>query len=206
MKLAKHPTIDTIIFDFGGVLMDWDPRYLYRKIFDSEEKMEWFLENVCTSEWNHQQDAGRDLEEAIKIKQDEFPEYKAEIAAFYHRWVETLGGSIEENVALLRSLEGGPYRLYGLTNWSHQTFPIVYEDYDFFKIFEGIVVSGAEKMAKPDKEIFELILSRYDIEASKALFIDDSKANIDTAKDMGFHTIHLTPEKKLEEELTQTLS
>ncbi|MEM9932649.1 MAG: HAD family phosphatase [Bacteroidota bacterium] len=204
--MNKHPLIDTIIFDFGGVLMDWDPRYLYRKIFDSEEKIEWFLAYVCTSEWNHQQDAGRDLEEAIKLKQEEFPGYKAEIAAFYHRWIEMLGGPIEENVAILRSLAHGPYSLYGLTNWSHQTFPLVYEDYDFFNIFKGIIVSGAEKMAKPDREIFDLVVERYQLTAEKSLFIDDSQANIETAQALGFKTIHLTSHKSLAQELEDILS
>jgi 2-haloacid dehalogenase len=139
----KH--LKNIVFDFGGVLIDWNPVYLYKKVFDSEEQMSYFLENICSSEWNIQQDKGRPLSEATELLQKKHPEYKNEIEMYYGRWTEMLGGLFEENVKLIKPLKE-KYKVYGLTNWSAETIPHAMERYGFFKDLDGIVVSGEEKL------------------------------------------------------------
>lgn len=192
--------IKNIVFDFGGVLIDWNPVYLYRKVFDKKEDMDYFLNNVCRYDWNILQDAGRPLAEATAEKQQEFPEYKEEIAMYYGRWTEMLGGTIEKNVKLIRPLKKR-YRIYGLTNWSAETIPFAIERYDFFNDLNGMVVSGEEKTMKPDPELYQILLSRYRIKPEESLFIDDNEKNIDTAREMGFQVIHLSEDINLEEEL-----
>jgi 2-haloacid dehalogenase len=194
--------IDTIIFDFGGVLVDWNPKYVYRQLFKKPEDMHWFLENICTDEWNLEQDRGRPLAEGTAILVGKFPEYEALIRAFYGRWEEMLGGDIGGSVEILFELKR-QYPLYGLTNWSAETFPVALERFDFFKVFDGIVVSGTEKLVKPDSAIFRLILDRYQLKAETALFIDDNIKNIRAAGEMGFHTIHFESPEKLRAELAQ---
>ena len=196
----NQPT--TIIFDLGGVLINWDPRTLYRKIFDTEEEIDWFLSNVCTMAWNEEQDAGRTWLEATAVKIQEFPAYAEHIKAYSSRWAEMLGGPVDGTVSILKKLRKNPnYKIYALTNWSAETFPIALERYDFLKLFDGIVVSGIEKVRKPFPEIFQLILSRYNIEASKALFIDDNMLNIAAAQNQGIDTIHFSSLGDLQQEL-----
>lgn len=182
--------LKNIIFDFGGVLIDWNPIYLYRDIFKTEQEMHYFLEHICRYEWNVQQDAGRSLAVATRILQEQHPEYNEEIAMYYGKWEKMLGGTIEENVKLIKPLKE-KYNIYGLTNWSAETIPIAMKRYDFFNDLDGMVVSGAEKIAKPDPQIYRILLDRYGIEAKESLFIDDNLANIEIAKQLGFDTIHL---------------
>jgi 2-haloacid dehalogenase len=162
--------------------------------------MHWFLENICTDEWNLEQDRGRPLAEGTAILVGKFPEYEALIRAFYGRWEEMLGGDIGGSVEILFELKR-QYPLYGLTNWSAETFPVALERFDFFKVFDGIVVSGTEKLVKPDSAIFRLILDRYQLKAETALFIDDNIKNIRAAGEMGFHTIHFESPEKLRAKL-----
>ncbi len=192
--------INTIIFDFGGVLIDWNPRYMYRDEFEESSEMEHFLSNVCTDDWNLQQDKGRSLSEGTRILQDKFPAHVAKIQLYYDQWEKMIKGDIPQNVTVLRVLKE-KYKVYGLTNWSAETFPIVFKRYSFFKLFDGIVISGEEKMIKPDKKIFELMLERYHLEAKHSLFIDDNKNNIQAAKEMGFNTIHILERTDLKTEL-----
>ena len=192
--------IKNIIFDFGGVLVDWNPTYLYNKEFENEKEMSYFLENICTSEWNIQQDAGRPLVEATELLQKEYPEYKDLIGYYYGRWEEMLGGTFEENVRLLKMLKPN-YSIYGLTNWSAETITIAFNKYNFFSHLNGIVVSGDEKLIKPDPKLYQILLDRYSLKADESLFIDDNKHNIETANDMGFQTIHFTTELDLEKAL-----
>ena len=194
--------IKNIIFDFGGVLVDWNPVYLYQKEFSSESDMNYFLENICTPEWNIQQDAGRPLAKATEALQKKHPEYKKLIGLYYGRWEEMLGGVIEENVRVLNMLKQ-KYPLYGLTNWSAETITIAYNKYDFFNHLKGIVVSGNEKLIKPDLKLYQILLDRYDLKANESLFIDDNAHNIETAQKMGFHTIHLTQNTDLEKEVKE---
>lgn len=190
--------INTIIFDLGGVLIDWNPDYVYRDIYPDPEERKWFFDHVCTHEWNLRQDAGRSLQEATEEKVAEWPAYEHQIRAFYGRWVEMLGGPIAESVELLRALKSQDHlRLYALTNWSHETFPVALERYDFLHWFEGIVVSGEEKVIKPHKEIFEILLNRYAVPASNALFIDDNLTNVAGAHAVGIHGVHFSTPQQL---------
>ncbi len=191
--------INTIIFDLGGVLIDWNPRYLYRKIFQTEEEVTWFLENICTGEWNDLQDGGRSFEEATKELIQKHPEWEEPIAAWYGRWQETIAGPIEGTVNILREIKDSKkYRLYALTNWSAETFPWALENFDFLHWFEGIVVSGIEKTRKPLPEFFQIIFDRYTIKPSEAIFIDDNLHNIEGAKALGMNTITFkSPEQLL---------
>ena len=195
-------SIRNIVFDFGGVLIDWNPIYLYRKVFDNECDMYHFLEHICNSDWNVQQDAGRPLVEATRLLQAEYPRYHDEIALFYGRWEEMLGGIIDENVKLIKPLKT-KYKVYGLTNWSAETLPIAMERYDFFDDLDGIVVSGQEKIIKPDPRLYKILLERYQLKAGESLFIDDNAANIETARQLGFHTMHFTGKVKLEDWLKE---
>ncbi len=192
--------LKNIVFDFGGVLIDWDPRYLYRKVFETEEEMNFFLENICKYEWNLLQDAGRSLAEATRELQEQHPEYKEEIEMYYGRWEEMLGGLFEDNVKLIKPLKE-KYKVYGLTNWSAETLPIARRKYDFFELFDGIVVSGEEKLVKPDPRFYRVLLNRYNLKAKETLLIDDNAENIRAAEKLGFQTVHVTPELNLEETL-----
>ncbi len=199
-----HTNIKTVIFDLGGVLIDWNPHYVYRHIFDDDEKLNWFFETVCTSEWNEKQDAGRSLKEATDELVARFPEYENEVRAYYGRWEEMLGGPIHDTVEIFRSLkEANQYRLYALTNWSAETFPVALQRYDFLKWFDGIVMSGEEKTRKPFPEIYQLLLSRFDLDPSETVFIDDSLRNIKGAEAAGIEGIHFQSPAQLKQALLE---
>ncbi|MBS1532068.1 MAG: HAD family phosphatase [Bacteroidetes bacterium] len=194
--------INTIIFDLGAVLIDWNPRYMYRTIFADEAEMEWFLAEIVTSDWNEEQDAGRPLHEGTEILVAKFPEHEENIRAFYGRWDEMLGEAFQDTVEVFRQLkEIGKYKIYALTNWSAETFPVALERFDFLNWFDGIVVSGAEKMRKPTPEFYQLLLDRYGVKADEALFIDDNHRNILAAEKIGIKCIHFTSAEHLDEEL-----
>ena len=196
--------IDTVIFDLGGVLIDWNPRYLYRKIFKTEEEVTWFLENICTGEWNDEQDAGRSFEEATEALVEKHPEWEVPIRAWYGRWQETIGGPVHETVEILQQMKHhGGHRLYALTNWSAQTFPWALENFEFLNWFEGIVVSGLEKTRKPYADFYHILFDRHRIEPSNALFIDDNIKNITGGKAVGLNTIHFESPQQLGTELRQ---
>jgi len=192
----------TIIFDFGGVLINWDPRNLYRKLFDDEAEMEWFLANVCTMDWNLRQDEGRPFAEAVKLLQNQHAKYSNHIQAYHTRWEEMLDGAIEDTVKILHELKENGYIIYGLTNWSAETFPRALELFEFLHILDGIVVSGTEKIIKPNAAIFELLLQRYNLNAADCVFIDDNLHNINAAKALGFEAIHFSSPHHLRERLT----
>jgi 2-haloacid dehalogenase len=191
--------IDTIIFDLGGVLVDWKPEYLYRKVFNgNEEKVQWFLNTVCTSNWNAEQDGGRTIEEAENLKIAEFPEHEDLIRLYYNQWHQMFSGSIAENVALFKSLKAsGNYKIYALTNWSAEKWDKALELFPFFNDFDGVVVSGQEKTRKPFPKIYNLIIDKYDINPEKAIFIDDNKENVAAAIALKFHGIHYESPQQL---------
>ncbi|MCB1096897.1 MAG: HAD family phosphatase [Verrucomicrobiales bacterium] len=198
--------IETIIFDLGGVLIDWDPRHLYRKLIPDEERMEYFLANICAHEWNEQHDAGHPVAEGMKELAAIHPDWEKEIFAYYERWPEMLGGPIEGTVDILSELHNaGEQRLLALTNWSAETFPVARERYDFLNWFENILVSGEEKMKKPDPRFFQLLFERFNVDPAKAVFIDDSARNIESAQNCGLHTIHFQSPEALSAELTRLL-
>ncbi len=197
--------IDTIIFDLGGVLIDWNPEYVYKDVFNGDQKkVDWFLNNICTSDWNVEQDAGRTLSEGTEILVNQFPEHEILIRYFYNRWEDMIGGVIKETEDILHNIkQENKYKLYALTNWSYETFHIPFKRYDFFKHFEGIVVSGDEKTRKPFPKIYEIILERYDLNPTNCLFIDDNYENIVTAEKMGINCIHYKSTEQLLIELSQ---
>ena len=194
--------IRNIVFDFGGVLLDWNPEYLFRDVFTDKAELDHFLDNICTPDWNEKQDAGRSLSEAVLTLQKRHPKYRREIRLYYDEWTTMLGGPIERNVALLKPLKTN-YRLFGLSNWSAETFPIAFDLYPLFGEFEGIVISGVERLAKPDERIYLLLLERYKLAAAECLFIDDNARNIRAAKILGFHTIHLANDVCLNDEFSR---
>lgn len=190
--------IKTIIFDLGAVLIDWNPHYLYRKIFSEEAEMLHFLENICTSDWNEEQDAGRPLQEATELLVAQHPEHADHIRAFYGRWHEMLGGAIEGTVEVFQELkESNRYSIYALTNWSAETFPIAQDQFDFLNWFDGIVVSGTEKDRKPFASFYHTLLERYKIHPAEAVFIDDNLRNIKAAEQLGIDAIHFTSPEAL---------
>ena len=195
---------NSIIFDLGAVLIDWNPRYLYNKIFTTPEETNHFLENICTSEWNEEQDAGRPLTVATEILVEQHPAFEEHIRAYYGRWPEMLGGAIEGTLEILKQLkDSGRYKLYALTNWSAETFPLALRLFPFLEWFDGILVSGQEKIRKPFPEFYQLLLNRYNIDPSKALFIDDNLRNIHGAEACGIESIHFTSPEQLKQVLRE---
>tara|TARA_B110000438_G_scaffold61994_1_gene62358 strand:+ start:1318 stop:1932 length:615 start_codon:yes stop_codon:yes gene_type:complete len=190
--------IKTIIFDLGGVLIDWNPEYLYLDIFEGDRvKMNAFFEQVCTMDWNENQDAGYPLSKATEDRIALFPEYETLIKIYYGRWEEMLEEAITGSVQILKKLINDPkFRVVALTNWSAETFPVALKRFDFLHWFEGIVVSGTEKTRKPYPEIYQITLDRFNIAPSETLFIDDNLRNIKGAEAIGINGIHFsTPEK-----------
>lgn len=179
-------SVDTVVFDVGGVLLDWDPRYLYRKLIDDEAELEAFLATVVTAEWNAEQDRGRPVAEGIRILVERHPDRAELIEAFYGRHLETLAGQIDGSVLILDRLHSAHVRLYALTNYSAETFPLARAAYDFFDRFAGIVVSGEEGVAKPDHEIYRRLLTRYAVDPARAVYVDDVARNVDAALEVGF--------------------
>ncbi len=191
--IARPPfqSVDTVIFDLGNVLIQWDPRHLFRKIFGSDEvAMEHFLSEVCNSEWNEQQDCGRPWKDAISEAVARHPEHESNINAYFDRWSEMVPGAMEETVRILEQLRDLDLRLLALTNWSAETFHIAQARFPFLNWFEGIVVSGRERLVKPDPAIFRLMIERYHLKPESAVFIDDSIGNVEAAKREGLRGIH----------------
>ena len=194
--------ISTIIFDLGGVLIDWNPAYVFDTLIPDEEKRKHFFENVCTHEWNEEQDAGRTIKEANEILIAQHPEWKEHIEAYYGRWEEMLGGPIEETLEIFKQLkESGKYKMYALTNWSAETFPKALALYEFLHWFDGRLVSGEEKLRKPFPEFYQLLLDRFNIKKEEAIFIDDNLRNAEAAQNFGLETIRFTSPSQLKEEL-----
>ena len=196
--------INTIIFDLGAVLIDWNPHYMYRTLFTDEEEMKSFLATVTTSDWNEEQDAGRSLQEGTEILVKQFPQYEANIRAFYSRWEEMLGEPFWDTVEIFKELkDSSKYKIYALTNWSAETFPVALSKYEFLSWFDGIVVSGTEKMRKPAPEFYQILMDRHLVKPEEALFIDDNYRNILAAEKLGIKSIHFTDAEQLSVELRQ---
>ena len=194
--------IDTVVFDLGGVLVDWNPEYLYKDIFPNEEERRWFLSRVATLDWNEEQDAGRSLKEGTEHLVRQFPEHEKAIRAYYDRWKEMLGGPIHETVEIFRHLkEISKVRLYALTNWSAETFPIALELYEFLHWFDGRLVSGEEKIRKPSPEIYKLLIKRFSIDPTRAIYVDDNPRNVIPAQELGFYGIRFLSPAQFQQEL-----
>ena len=191
----------TVTFDLGGVLIDWNPRYLYQKLFDDEAEMERFLAEVTTQEWNAAQDAGRPWSEAVEVLSAKFPDHRDLIDAYHTRWPEMLGEAIHGTVAILDELRARGVRLYALSNWSAETFPVALERYPFLGWFDGIVISGEVGAAKPDVRIFQELIDRHEIEPSETVFVDDNEPNVTAAAAMGFIALRFHDAERLREDL-----
>lgn len=199
-----NTNFQTIVFDLGGVLIDWNPRYLYRKIFSSEAEVEHFLTHICTGDWNEQQDAGRPLQEATESLVAQHPDREQEIRAYYGRWTEMLNGVIEGTEQILRELaHREQYRLFALTNWSAETFPHAWERYDCLRVFSDILVSGKEGLKKPDPRIYHLLFERFGILPEQALFIDDNLRNVRASIECGMQALHFQGPEALRSDLSR---
>jgi 2-haloacid dehalogenase len=195
------PKINSIIFDLGNVLVDWNPTYLFDKIFHKKEERDFFLQNICTTDWHNIQDAGRSPAEATEEKVKQFPEWEHAIRAFYARWKEMFMGTIEGSVVILQELKAKGYKLYALTNWNAELFNQTLEDFPFLQLFDGKVVSGAVKQTKPGEDIYQLLLKKYNIRPEQSLFIDDKKENIQTAEKLGIKGIQFKDPEQLKNDL-----
>lgn len=194
--------IKNIIFDLGGVLIDWKPDYVFKEVFKDDDKLAWFYREICTMDWNENQDAGYPLKKATEERIALFPQYEDWIRMYYGRWEEMLGESIQGTVDLLKQCVDSPaLKVVALTNWSAETFPIALKKFDFLQWFEGIVVSGEEMTRKPFPDIYQTTLKRFDLKPEQSLFIDDNKRNIEAAKALGIHCIHFSSPQQLEKEL-----
>ncbi len=195
--------IKNVVFDFGGVLIDWNIRYLYQSIFADPNEMETFLSEVFTFEANHRLDAGEAFQDVIGELQGKFPHYHDPLEAILTRWPETLGEEIQGSVSILERLHQQGTPLYGLTNWSAETYPHAEERFSFLKKFKGITVSGEVKLAKPDPAIYHRLLNDFSLKAEECVFIDDRRDNIMMAKDLGFQIVHFTEPALLDKALNE---
>ena len=199
-----YSTIKAILFDYGNVLLDWNPRYVYRRYFPNDpEGMERFLQEVNFMEWNAQQDKGRPFAAGVAILSKQFPQHSDLIQAYHEHWVDSIGEAFTGTVEIMKQLKQAGYPLYGFSNWSAETFPYARAKYDFFDLFDDMVISGAVGFVKPEPEIYQIMLDKIRRPAQECLLIDDSLPNINQANTMGFATIHFKTSSQLEEELEQ---
>lgn len=193
-----------VVFDLGGVLLDWNPRYLYRTLFDGdEERVEHFLARVCTMEWHTKHDAGRSMAEGIAELIERHPKEELFIRAFKDRWREMFRGNIEGSLDILRELHGADVPLYALTNYSAEKFDDLLDMVDFIPLFRDVLVSGRVGLIKPDLSIFEMMLARFGLEPARTVFIDDTLANIDTANTLGLTAIYFQDPTQLRGSLNE---
>jgi 2-haloacid dehalogenase len=190
-----------VVFDLGGVLIDWNPRHLYRQLFADPDEMEDFLAHVCTVSWHRQHDLGAGIEDSCRQLADRHPGYQDMIMAWAERGEEMAAGQFDEAVAVLEELKATGTRCYALSNMEAETFPIRFERFGFMKSFDGCVISGIEGIAKPDERIFEVLLQRYDLDPAAILFVDDTRLNVDSARALGMRALHYSSAGQLRREL-----
>jgi 2-haloacid dehalogenase len=188
--MTHRRAIEAVVFDIGGVLLDWNPRHLYRKVFADAEVMESFLGRICTDEWHAPHDRGASTADSCARLAASHPEHADEIWAWMTRGEEMIAGAFEETVQILTDLTHAGVACYALSNMEAETFPLRFERFAFFGLFDGIVISGIEGVAKPDLEIFELLLDRFALDARTTLYIDDTVDNLPPASALGMATVH----------------
>ena len=193
------------LFDLGGVFFDWDPDHFYKNVFENIEEREFFLAEVCNDQWNFQQDAGRSIAQAELELIPKFPHYEKEIKMYYKNHRKMIRGVFEESVDILKKLKDKNYECYVLSNWSAETFAGMTDDYPFLKLFDGLLISGEDKLIKPDYAIYQLARDRFNLNPEETVFIDDKLENIEAAQGLNFKTIHLTDPKNIEKEINQFL-
>lgn len=181
--------IKNVIFDYGGVLLDWNPHYLYDPYFGDVDKAEWFLQNICTYEWNAQHDNGKPIAEGTAELIALHPEWEKEIRMYYDEFMKMMGGQIPGMMEFVKDLKTKGYHVFGLSNWSAETFALVRHVYPVLDLMEDMVISGIERVMKPDHRIFELALNRFGIKASETLFLDDNTANVQGSCEVGINGI-----------------
>ena len=191
----------TVVFDLGGVLVDWDPRYLFRRLLPDDAAVEAFLSDVCSPEWNAAQDAGRSWAEAVREASERFPEHAELVAAYDERWWETIGGQIDGTVEVLDELRRRGVGLYAITNWSAEKFDLTFPRFDWLAWFDGIVVSGYERIVKPDPRIFQLLVDRHGVDPRAAVYVDDVPANVEAARAIGMTGLVFTTPEQLRADL-----
>ncbi|MGF6370205.1 2-haloacid dehalogenase [Paraburkholderia sp. RAU6.4a] len=200
--------IKAVVFDFGGVLIDWSPEYLYRELIPDEVERRWFLAHVCSMDWVIRQDGGQPIVEATDELIARFPDHEPLIRAFYERWHQMVAGVLDDGIALMEKLEAAEVPLFGLTNWSAETFPYAWEHYPVLRRFRDVVVSGRVKLVKPDPVIFAEMRRRIElqmpgVEPAELVFIDDNAKNAEAAKALGWHGVHHTSAAQTEAKLRE---
>ncbi|MBB5461783.1 HAD family hydrolase [Paraburkholderia sp. Cpub6] len=200
--------IKAVVFDFGGVLIDWSPEYLYRELIPDEVERRWFLTHVCSMDWVIRQDGGQPIVEATDELIARFPDHEPLIRAFYERWHQMVAGVLDDGIALMEKLEAAEVPLFGLTNWSAETFPYAWEHYPVLRRFRDVVVSGRVKLVKPDPAIFAEMRRRIElqmpgVEPAELVFIDDNAKNAEAATALGWHGVHHTSTAQTEAELRE---
>ena len=193
------------LFDLGGVFFDWDPNHFFKDIFDKVEEREYFLTEVCNDEWNIQQDAGRTIKEAESVLIPKFPHYEEQIKMYYKNHRNMIRGTFDTSIQVLDKLKKQNYECYVLSNWSAETVIGMTDDYPFLQSFNGLLISGEDNMMKPDAEIYELAITRFNLMPQETVFIDDKVENIEAAKKLKLKTIHLVEPNKIELEIDKFL-
>ena len=191
------------LFDLGGVFFDWDPNHYFKDIFDTSDERGFFLNEVCNDEWNIKQDAGRTIEEAESELIPKFPQYKREIKMYYKNHRKMIIGTFDLSIKVLKKLKKKNYKCYVLSNWSAETFAGMTDDYPFLNLFDGLLISGEDKLIKPDSAIYELAINRFNLNPRETIFIDDKLENIQAAQNLNLLTIHLTDPHKIEYEINK---
>ena len=193
------------LFDLGGVFFDWDPHYFFKNIFNTSEERHYFLNEICNDEWNIMQDCGRTIKDAEYELISKFPKYEKYIKMYYKNHRKMIRGTFDQSIKMLENLKLNNFDCYVLSNWSAETFKGMIDDYPFLKLFDGLIISGEDKLIKPDKAIYELAINRFNLVAKETIFIDDKLENINAAKKLDFITIHLIDPKKIELEINKIL-
>lgn len=181
--------IKNIIFDFGGVLVDWNPHHLYDTYFDDKDSADWFLSNICTMDWNVQMDAGKPFKQGVAEKIAQYPQWEKEIRLYWERWIDMMGDTIPGMYDWILQLKQQGYTIYGLTNWSTETFIQIKDKYSIFQLMDGIVMSGEERVTKPDAKIYHILLNRYQLAPEECVFFDDNLNNVIAAQNIGIHAV-----------------
>ena len=193
------------LFDLGGVFFDWDPHHFFKNIFDTADERKYFLTEVCSDEWNIKQDAGRTIQEAESELIPQFPHYEREIKMYYKNHRNMIRGTFNSSINVLEKIKKQNYECYVLSNWSAETFVGMTDDYPFLQLFDGLLISGEDKLMKPDPAIYELAINRFQLIPQETIFIDDKLENIQAAKILELNTIHLVNPEKIELEIDKFL-
>ena len=198
--------IRNLIFDFGAVLVDWNPHYVYDPYFGDADKATWFITNICTAAWNKELDGGKPFAQGVAELSAQYPEWAPEIAMYHRDWKKMMGGSIPGMYELVRDFKQRGYGIYGLTNWAAETFYTIVNDYPVFALLDGMVVSGDVRLLKPDAAIFHCLLDKYGLKAEESLFIDDNAENVDGARKVGLEAHRFSDATELRTWLEERLN